>query len=727
MAPKVNLARIDQLIRKYTEESVSLGIARREEFSAEQDAKRKAAIARWYTEGGHYFIEWSEKYYRRPPDGIPITWAEPYLKPFYSCFGNPWIEYLVCQKPAQVYFSETLVNFSAFALAELRSPVGFGFEREAKLRDMVGPRIQTAFDYIEPIRQIKQRRQELTGRADTDLKSRVMTVGGVTSTFFYASTSRKAGGSERQASSSISSWTGWIMLADEIELWPEGVIDVAKSRQLSFNPPSYPTRPFRAGSTPGHEGGVTDREVKTSDHYFQWRVTCPHCGTQQILDVFGNFLKGRETKSGELFLTPGGRPVDWWAHDDTNSLTKQKTAYVGCRHCGGEIDWDTRAGGEYWCTYTNERMSDLLSRACQERTKIRRAAIEITPLSSSRFQAPAALLELLSSKNPSDTIQQTLGKAVSIGSGKILLPVIQAAIARPVANFTTDQIFTVLGVDQGSEGNWVVATRWHLPIESRDAEDRWKDAFVEVLDYGMVSGFHGVDEWRRRFEATLVGIDGEPEKNLASDYARQTSDDLQYAPAKLYCPLPDGSYRVDVRLTNLLDQWLLTHGWQMKGDLLCPIRGFEKPIERIGPVIASYGGRFLDAIPETRERRVVYLFDQVYLRGEPFRYTTRNIQGQAVPVWSVDRTYGLDAVRDRFLRELIALPDGMIYNPSDQGNFILHLLSSDRTTNGRWVESPGQPDHYFHALNFAEMAVLCSGHEPDPGAGLVMKTLGVPR
>ena len=731
----VNPERLYRRAQQVSEGSIAVGTHQRDQFSIERSASRKAAIERWFREGGQYFADWSEAHYRRPPDGIPIAWSEPYLKPFYLAFGNPWLEYLICQKPAQVYFSESLVNLCAFALT-IGVPVGFGFERESKLRDMVGPRIQTAFDFVEPIRELKRRRQELTGRADTDLKSRVMTIGGVTSTFFYASTSKKAGGSERQASSSISSWPGYVMLCDEVELWPEGVIDVAKSRQLSFNPPDYPTRPFRAGSTPGHEGGVTDREIKAADCFFQWRVVCPHCGEAQCLDVFGNFLKPEPTDDGDRYLTATGRPIDWFAHDSTNRRTKQRTAYVGCRHCGGELDWETRAAGEYWCTYTDRPMLPLLDQLCQDRTPIRRAAIEITPLSSSRFLAPETILALFRSRNPSDTIQQMLGKAVSIGSGKIQLPTVQAAIARPMPAWeNTDRTLVVIGADQGREGHWAVATRWHLPIAA-DHETAWRDAFVEVIDHGRLHGFAGLESWRRQHAADLVGIDNEPEVTLAADYARQRTEDLQPRSADKYRPLPDGSYRVAIaqfhpELINVLARqgWSLVDAWSLPdGDahyrlvphpqLAEPIKVVTRPLER------GFGLKMLDAIDRRPERRAIYLFDQVALRGEPFRRTTRNVQGDEVPVWAIDRTYALDAVRDRLGRGLLSLPDGLVYNPNDNENLMLHLITSDRQSNGQWVESPGQPDHYFHALCFAEMAVLCSAHEPRKGSGLALQSLG---
>lgn len=706
-----------------------MGTSQRDRFSVERSASRRSAIKRWFREGGQYFVEWSESYYRRPPDGIPITWNEPYLKPFYLAFGNPWLEYLICQKPAQVYFSESLVNLCAFALT-IGVPVGFGFERESKLRDMVGPRIQTAFDFVEPIRELKRRRQELTGRADTDLKSRVMTVGGVTATFFYASTSKKAGGSERQASSSISSWPGYVMLCDEIELWPEGVIDVAKSRQLSFNPPDYPTRPFRAGSTPGHEGGVTDREVKSADCFFQWRVICPHCGEPQLLDVFGNFLRPEPSDDGDRYLTTMGRPIDWFAHDHSSSRARQETAYVGCRYCGGELDWETRAAGEYWCTYTNQPMLPLLDRLCRDRTPIRRAAIEITPLSSSRFSAPEAILSLLRSRNPSDTIQQMLGKSVSIGSGKIQLPTVQAAIARPLPAWdAVDRHLVVIGADQGREGHWSVVTRWHLPIAA-DHETAWRDAFVEILESKRLHGFAELEAWRRQHAADLVGIDNEPEVTLAADYARQRSEDFRHSQSSdRYRPLSDGSYRVAItQLHPDLVSLLARHGWNLVANddssyRLCPTPSSE-PIKSMARSLKrSFGLTFLDAV-KNHTGRSIYLFDQVALRGEPFRRTTRNVQGDEVPVWAIDRTYALDAVRDRLSRGLLSLPDGQTYNPNDPENLILHLISSDRQSDGRWVESPGQPDHYFHALCFAEMAVLCSAHEPKRGGGLSLQSLG---
>lgn len=107
------------------------------------------------------------------------------------------------------------------------------------------------------------------------------------------------------------------------------------------------------------------------------------------------------------------------------------------------------------------------------------------------------------------------------------------------------------------------------------------------------------------------------------------------------------------------------------------------------------------------------LMDQVSMKGQQFKRTTREVQGEEIPVYSIHRTFGLDQVRNRIYRKLYSLPIGTVYNSGDNGNLIYHFVTSDRLPDGRWVEPSGMPDHYLHADNFSQMAVLAADAEPE--------------
>jgi hypothetical protein len=105
------------------------------------------------------------------------------------------------------------------------------------------------------------------------------------------------------------------------------------------------------------------------------------------------------------------------------------------------------------------------------------------------------------------------------------------------------------------------------------------------------------------------------------------------------------------------------------------------------------------------------MFDQVKLKGENFRSQSREVQGMTYPLWSVHRTFGLDAVRNRLYGDRQFFTDELSYNPGDDQNLFYHYLTSDRKSTGIWTtESENAPDHWFHADNFCEMAVLVSGY-----------------
>ncbi len=357
-----------QHIRRQLESTVQ---ERRGEFSLQQTEQRAAGVKRWYQEGGEFFVWWAHHHYRRS-NGEPLHWTEPTQEEFYQVMGNPWVEFLVVEKPSQVGFTESLIAMLGFVMSEVKIPCALGFEAERKLRELV-PRIQSTFDFVEPIQAVRRSRMAATGRKDTDHKERKMTVGGVECTFWYASTTTK-NKQERQASSSLSSFPAGWQGADEIELYPEGVLDVAKKRMSAS---TLQTKPFRAGSTPGHEGGIVDSLVRASVYFFQWRVQCPHCDREQFLDAFGNLLRAvtQETEDGateERYVDITGRPLDWFCHDHSSRRQRIETAYIGCQHCGKELppaaiaNLNQGGSGEFVCVNTGERLKQLCTSLTKE-------------------------------------------------------------------------------------------------------------------------------------------------------------------------------------------------------------------------------------------------------------------------------------------------------------------------------------------------------------------------
>ena len=662
----------------------------REDYIEATNLQRDKAIEAWYQEGGKLFLQWVIKYYRTH-SGEPLRWNDPFLREFYLLFGCPWIERVIIQKAAQVGFSEALVSYIPFSTAFLKIPIALGFEEQVKMQEMVAARIQTALDFCPPVQDILLQRKISKLREDIDARKGI-TIGGVKATFFYAGTrSSKKDIAARQAESRLSSFTAFIILGDEVELWPPGVVDISKQRMAAT---ILPTKPMRIGSTPGHEGGVVDQLVKTSEHIFQWHVNCPCCGERQAVDPFGNFLRPVQTiedgQVEEKYISPIGQPLKWFHKDPKDPIN---TAYVGCIYCQEELTKETMKKGHFICLNTQEDLRKFCSRITKEKTVVRTVALILPVIASERFKAVEMIRDLKTSKNPSDTIQQGLGKAFSLGSGKISLPLLISAVGakerglhkwsilvKPQIEFLDDfnlraQTLTeaqlklpfptncpainVLGVDQGRSANYAIATRWYLP-DTTERFDKWRYAYKEVFWHGLID-FGEIDATITKYKINIVGMDNEPEFNFASAFA---SDHL-----------PKGS-----SLAGL---------WERPPKWVCKRKG------------------------ET------YLIDQMMLKGSQFRRVERPMQKMdskmrpdaTTLIYEIDRTFWLDAVKFRLYRGLTSFPGNYSYDAQDNNNLFKHYFSSDRLTDGTWVTSGDEPDHYFHADSIGEAALYASFFE----------------
>jgi hypothetical protein len=618
---------------------------------------RESALDNWYKYGGDVFIAWLKENYRLA-DGKPMRWDEPYLEDFFRVFANPWLEKLIVCKPAQVGYTETLVGFCAFSLAYLRSPIALGFEERNKLYSMVGKRIQPVFDNINAIQDLKKQRHSTSNREDIDSKQSI-TVGSIALELFYAKI--QSGGEDEQAASVIRSFTACGILVDEFGLCPPETLDVAEARMEK----SFWKIPFsRAGSTPGVEGGTVDTAVRQSNRIFEWQVQCHHCQSIQILDAFGNFLRPamitEEGVSEEKYVDKMGRPYSWFHHSENPEDCKDgelqgidleqafKTAYVGCRNCGNPLNWDIDiAAGEFVCTTDNRTtLKSLLAIAQKEQKPIRESwAITLPKLASLTFKPEVRIRAMFRTRKPGDGIQQFLGKAITLGGGKITSSRLQRCISIPVPNRKPDLVLG--GVDQGRYGHWLlIANFWYG--EEGDKYTRWETGHKEIFYWGSISDFSDLDKFAEEYQVNIFGCDQEPEYNDACKYA-----------------------------------------------ILHPPTSYKR--QGIGQV---------------------YLMDQMGLQGgEQFRRTVRNVRKNTalskrrsrdneVAVYIIDRTFGLDATRDRIFRDLQTFPKHATYTPKDDNNIFYHYTTSDRLPNNTWKEPAGVPDHYHHCDSFIEMAAL---------------------
>jgi len=629
------------------------GLKAKRTFAARAAQEQADGISAWYEQGGQVFLAWVQEHYRTWT-GQPLDWDDPYMEELWIAFGHPWFEFVVCRKPGQVGFTELLIAFVAFSLAYVRVPSALGFEQAGKVRDIIAPRLQPSFKAIAPIQEIQHRYQEGVGRQDIDTKDRKVSVGGIPGTFFWASTSASAKktktGNERQVSSSASSFTAFTACLDEIEGAPADFVDITKERQSRC---TMRTNPLRAGSTPGPEGGVVDSLIQGGGYFFKWMVTCPKCGHQNLLDPFGNFVKPflvtrEDGEQEERYIDEVGRVQDWFCHDNSSLEQRINTAYVGCVKCEGELTRADINQGTYQCERTGVRLVEEVDRTlANQEAVINVVGIDIPRIATALFKPAVQVRKLVETRNALDALQQGLGLAASLVGGRIDLKRLRSCV-RPLPDHLRDREPDMITLGV-DQG---VAHHWGVVgfwyvPKARTPDLQWQQAHVYIPWWGHIIGFNGVQNIIDEWKVDLVGIDNEPELAAAGQFAK------------------------------------------------------ERPPQT--PPLTTP--------PELKAKGQTFLFDQVKLKGEDFRRTVRISQKQKIYVYSLDRTFGLDAVRTRVYQNRYTFPVGTVYDAKDKDNLFAHILSSDRQ-EGQWIQTPGLPDHLFHALNFQEMVALTHFYEP---------------
>lgn len=631
----------------------------RESYREDEFKAKEEAISRWYREGGDVFFEWTNENYRSH-NGSKLIWSEPYLADVYRLVGNPWLERIIIEKPAQVGYTECLIALATFFIGYLRSPLGIGFEEHKKLLYMMGTRVQPAFSHCDRIQEISQIARSKLKRQDLDNRT-VITIGGVELTSFFACNKTK-----EEASGNLRSFPACGILADEFSLWPPGLLDAAISRMGATQ---LPSQPVRAGSTPSYEHSVLGLEIEKSRYEFQWHVKCPYCDREQFLDPFGNLLKSEIFEengvSRRLFISPRGTPFNWyhhvskpkqdWDRDDFESAVS--SAYVGCVDCEGELTKEDIRSGQFLCKRTGISIQDFCAQTTKNQKVIDEGvALRLPSLARMRFNPVKRIRRLFNSDNILNEIQQELGKAVSIAGGKIDLELLLGCANRPVPfpeNRKPDLI--VMGVDQGRPFYWEIQ-EWYFT--NRDNKfTAFRDAFVRLVEWGEASGFSDIEQIAEKYAVDLIGVDSEPEYSNA----------LQFS----YEHLPKG---VSLQRKN-------------------------------------------------KKKLQVYACDEVHFKGDRYRRQEKvfaspkksELRSLKTVLFSIDRTYFLDNVRDRIYSANFSISKTIYYDTSDRGNLPYHYITSERTEKGIWDRAEGKPDHYFHAHSFCNAAVYIALYEPGVG------------
>ncbi|NJK76370.1 MAG: hypothetical protein HC942_23205 [Microcoleus sp. SU_5_6] len=361
-----------------------------------------------------------------------------------------------------------------------------------------------------------------------------------------------------------------------------------------------------------------------------------------------------------------GNPLDWFYRDGSTLASKIETSYLGCSKCYEELSRSTIEGGAYRCQHSGEMLADFTDRVQKTRKPIvEGVALRLPRLASNLFKLQERLARLAQARNISDRadcLQQGFGEVSSFGAGRIDKSLLLECIGRPLPEGCGKPDLIVVGADQGLGHQITVVTYWYWG-EGKTEREKWERARVEVKWFGFAYRMEGVESVAREWQADFVGIDMNPEAYSAGQLAKKFRPDRETESCK--------------------------------------------PIEAVRSSSVERSPDYFD------KAGIAFLFYQTALKGEEVRNSTRKVQGEEYPAFALDRTFGMDSVLELVHSGRLHLPKDWVYDPRDKESFLYQMLTPERTAKAQWVEG-NEPDHAFHALNFASVTAMCWFDLPRP-------------
>jgi hypothetical protein len=184
-------------------------------------------------------------------------------------------------------------------------------------------------------------------------------------------------------------------------------------------------------------------------------------------------------------------------------------------------------------------------------------------------------------------------------------------------------------------------------------------------------------------------------------------------------PGPIVTMGIDVNKTfNVeIDQWDISESSpiDINQKARCKVlwAGEFQSIEEVGEAMTNYNVNFavIDAMPETNIS--TQFCNNFYGRARMCRYnhyaTARSVFAGAKDIsLSVNRTAWLDQALSRFRNGTILLPSNLPQDYARQISALIRTPEKDSQGNlvYRYLHQDSRPDHYAHARNYAEMALL---------------------
>jgi hypothetical protein len=465
-------------------------------------------------------------------------------------------------------------------LVYLRCRTAFFFDSQVNLRNNCPIQFQPmAENYVKAL--------ETAGVSTYD-RSRDRTmleryqISGVTANFSYTSTNKSGGAKESTGRAAVggvaASFTADILFCDEVSQYEAGAYDPLPRR---IDASIISSRPQRLLGTPGSSGGI-ERFIKDMNVNMYPHVECNHCGEVFPLDPKGCLFKPyeREDSSGNkvtAYLTEAGRPNTWWCYDESDPVN---TAYIGCPHCGHEIDNESRYGAKYRCLITGVWLRDWLDAIPKGIPQnIYSAALHITPLTrrSKTNLASQIVRTGLEAVDSRDFQQQALGHPSENIVNSLTMQILERSIKAPAPERIPD--FRLAGIDQGRSTYFMACADYQLPQGWRTmpTEEVIANTIRQYVFLGEMP-VSSVPSKLKELGVTFAICDQEPDRTRAGELQRTTVIELGDQISKLSdavrkstveeggASLPVWKFRNEKFLTQFMNSFITSHkgdGWPL--------------------------------------------------------------------------------------------------------------------------------------------------------------------
>lgn len=219
--------------------------------------------------------EWADKYRILPEtSAMPGPWRTnrtPYLRKLMDCASDPRIRRLTLIKPAQIGFSEMLLNVMGYFMDQDPTTILMVQISSGEAKKFSKERVQPMIETVPTI--AARMGTTRSGKRDDTMESKRFTGGHL-------------GIVGANAPSQLRSRARRILLNDEIDGYPASAgeegdpRDLARKRQTTYGDRAFEMQ----GSTPTIKDlSNVEADVDASDEVWEYWVPCPHCHKHQRL------------------------------------------------------------------------------------------------------------------------------------------------------------------------------------------------------------------------------------------------------------------------------------------------------------------------------------------------------------------------------------------------------------------------------------------------------------